>query len=103
MKISNKVFLITVFLTILLLVGLYFFDKLIGGNATNGKIENNICYVQDSCGNLSEVSKTVFVLNYSYTCLTTLFIILGTISLSVLQYKFVNFCKLHKGNFDNLI
>jgi len=92
MKRSNKVFLMNIFLTMILLIGLYFFDKIIGGNATNGKIENNIYYVKDALGNFSKVSKFVYVLNYAYTCLTVLLIITGTISIAILQYRFINYC-----------
>lgn len=53
MKRSNKAFLLNIFFAIILLVGLFFFDRLIGGNATNGKIENNIYYVKDSLGNFN--------------------------------------------------
>ena len=64
MKRSNKLFLINIFLAIFFLLGLFFFDKLIGGNATNGKIENNIYYVKDALGNFNIVSKLLFILNY---------------------------------------
>ena len=37
MERNNKVFLINIFLAIFFLEGLYSFDKLIGGTATNGK------------------------------------------------------------------
>jgi len=93
MKRSNKVFLMNIFLTIIFLIGLYFFDKIIGGNATNGKIENNIYYVKDVLGNFSKVSKFVYILNYAYTCLTVLLIITGTISIAILQYRFINYCR----------
>lgn len=97
MKRSNKVFLINIFLAIIFLLVLFFFDKLIGGNATNGKVENNIYYVKDALGNFNKVSKFVYILNYVYTCLTVLFIIVGTVSIAILQYRFVNYCKHNKG------
>ena len=103
MKKSNKVFLMNIFLTIFFLIGLYFFDKIIGGNATNGKIENNIYYVKDVLGDFSKVSKFVYILNYAYICLTILLIITGTISIAILQYKFVNYCRHSKGKIDDLV
>lgn len=103
MKRSNKVFLINIFLAIILLLGLYFFDKIIGGNATNGKIENDIYYVKDSLGKFNTVSKFVYVLNYAYTCLTVLFILAGIVSIAILQFKFVNYCRHNKGKIDDLM
>jgi len=102
MKRSNKIFLINIFLAIIFLLVLFFFDKLIGGNATNGKVENNIYYVKDALGNFNIVSKSVYILNYVYTCLTVLFIIVGTVSIVILQYKFVNYCKHNKGEIGEL-
>ena len=61
-------------------------------------IENNIYYVKDALGNFNIVSKFVYVLNYVYTCLTVLFIIAGTVSIAILQYKFVNYCRQSNGN-----
>ena len=99
---SNKVLLINIFLAIFFLSGLYVFDKLIGGNATNGKIENNIYYVKDSLGKLNIVSKFIYILNYAYTCLTVLFILAGIVSIVILQYQFVNYCKRSKGKIGDL-
>lgn len=103
MKRSNKIFMVNIFLTFIFLIGLHFFDKSIGGNATNGKIENEIFYVKDILGNFNEVTKFIYYVNYIYTCITVVFIVAGIISISILQYKFINYCKLNKGNFDNLI
>lgn len=93
MKRSNKVFVINIIITIMFLVGLYFFDKNIGGNATNGKIENNIYYVKDGLGNYAEVSRFVYYINYIYTFVTVLLIVTASVSIIILQYRFVNYCK----------
>ena len=103
MKRSNKLFLINIFLAIFFLLCLFFFDKLIGGNATNGKIENNIYYVKNALGNFNIVSKLLFILNYVYTCLTVLFIIAGIVSIVILQYKFINYCKHNTGKIGDLL
>ena len=96
MRKSNKLFLLNIFLSVIFLFGLYFFDKIIGGNATNGKIENSIFYVQDSLGNFNEVSKCLYIVNYFYTCITVLHILSGAVSFPILQYRFLNFCKERK-------
>lgn len=98
MKKSNKLFLINILLTVTFLIGLYIFDNTIRGNATNGKIENSIYYVKDSLGTLTEVSKFVYFTNYVYTCFTVFLIITGVISLAILQYRFVNYCKRNKNS-----
>lgn len=103
MKKSNKIFTINIFLTIAFLIGLHFFDKNIGGNATNGKIENDIYYVKDALGNFNAVSRFLYSVNYVYTCLTVLLIVISAISIAILQYRFINYCKQTKGKIDNLI
>lgn len=65
-------------------------DKLIGGNATNGKIENGIYYVMSSDEVFIEVPKSTFIVSYVISCFVTLSIVFGVISLIILQIKAAN-------------
>lgn len=69
------------------LISLLAFDKIIGGNATNGYCENNLYFVKDAKGMATEVSKMVFYGNYIYTIVSLVFIFLGIVSLCYLFYK----------------
>ena len=87
----RKICIINITLGIVLLLGLLFFDSRIGGNATNGKIEDGIYYVCNSDEVFTEVSWLVYYSNYSFTCVTLFFIFSGTLSLFYLWKKFCDY------------
>ncbi len=69
------------------LISLLVFDKVIGGNATNGYHESNLYFVKDAKEMATEVSKMVFYGNYIFTIISLVFIFLGIVSLCYLFYK----------------
>lgn len=65
-------------------------DYYIGGNATNGKIENGIYYVKNSNGLYKEVSKFNYLFSYGISLLTVIFVVLGIISWIIIIIKIDN-------------
>ena len=85
----SRICVVNILLMIFSIIFLAVFDYLIGGNATNGKIENDIFYLMNSSGKLKECSKIIFVSNYICSCITAFFIILGSISIFICQIKLI--------------
>ena len=90
MKKSTKFCIVCVIVMIISFFVLSIMDKLIGGNATNGKIENGIYYVMSSDEVFIEVPKSTFIVSYVISCFVTLSIVFGVISLIILQIKAAN-------------
>lgn len=90
MKKGTKFCIVCVIVMIISFFVLAIMDKLIGGNATNGKIENGIYYVMSSDEVFIEVPKCTFIVSYVISCFVTLSIVFGVISLIILQIKAAN-------------
>ncbi|MBQ7166507.1 MAG: hypothetical protein IJR93_06165, partial [Treponema sp.] len=98
MKKSTKFCVISVVMMFVNVIILFIMEYFIGGNATNGDMEADMCYVMDSEGVMTEVSKPVFIFSYAFTCITVLSIAVGIPSAIALQFKSANspFLKVNK-------
>lgn len=83
----KKIALITMLISLFIFSSLMIFDSKIGGNATNGKIENGVYYVKNNEGVFKEVKKHIYYIDYIFTCFTIPFIFSGIISISYLFVK----------------
>lgn len=90
MKKSTKVCIFNFLMMILNIIITMISDYYIGGNATNGKIENGICYVKNSNGLYKEVSKFNYFFSYGISLLTVIFAVLGIISWIIIIIKIDN-------------
>ena len=72
------------------LIAVLISDYLIGGNASNGKIENGIYYVMSSEGEYFQVSIFAFMVSYGFSILTVLFVVIGFISIFILYLNITN-------------
>lgn len=84
MKKNTKFCIISVVMMYLNCIILGMMEELIGGNATNGKIEAGVCYVVNAEGVITEVTKPVFIFSYVFTCVTALSIVVGFFSVIIL-------------------
>ena len=90
MKKSTKFCIISVVIMYINLFLLWAMEYLIGGNATNGRIESGVYYVVNSEGVPKEVTKTVFVFSYAFTCIILISIAVGFFSFIILGVKAAN-------------
>lgn len=82
---------ISIVFSIFMLILLILFDRKIGGNATNGSIENGKYFIVDESGAKNEVDSTKWILDYIVTIIFLVSLIVAVPSFFYIFIKYIAF------------